>query len=502
MAVQLQDLVGGASDHIVGDGSVRVSGVRHDSRAVLAGDLFVAIPGEKSDGAAFATKAVASGAAALMCERVLDVSVPQLVVADARLGLARAAHRVYGDPSAQLKVIGITGTNGKTTTAWILEAILRVSGARPALLGTVASQVPGRRWASNFTTPEADDFARFCVAANEQEATHLVMEVSSHGLALRRVDGTKFRVAAFLNLSQDHLDFHHSMDGYRAAKARLFTDLAPAASIVNVDDAAGAAIHKTLMGLEPEARGEVWTCSPSGADADISPKQLSVDVRGLRMGLTTPRGELAIESPLVGRHNVENLCVAVASALLVGVAPEDIERGVKGAVGAPGRLERVENLGGATILVDYAHTPDALINAISAVREITPGRVLVVFGCGGDRDKEKRPMMGRAAACGADICVVTSDNPRTEHPDTIVDEILPGMVGMPEQDRAALLSGAHGWVREVDRRRAIHLAVEVAGVDDCVLIAGKGHEDYQIVGKEKRAFDDRQVARAALGGGN
>jgi len=469
---EVAELASALGARLVGEGDAEVTAVHHDSRKVGDGSAFVAIPGANVDGAEFASGAVAAGAAAVIAERELSVEAPVLVVADARVALARAAHLVYGEPTTKLKVAGITGTNGKTTTAWLLRSAL--GGA--SLLGTVsATGAPAA-----FTTPEADDLARFVAAELETGAAHLVMEVSSHALALHRVDGVAFDVAAFTNLSQDHLDFHETMAAYQEAKARLFTELAPRAAVIDVDSEVGA-------DFASRTSAELWSVGRR-EDARVRVNEVHFSAAGIEASLSIEGEAVTLRSPLVGAHNVQNLTVALGAALAMGKERAEVLEALATATGAPGRLERVPDPGGALVLVDYAHTPDALRNALAALRPLTSGRLIVVFGCGGDRDTEKRPMMGRAAGDGADFAVVTSDNPRTEDPEAIVDAIVPGVHD----------SGIGDFVVEVDREAAIDLAIRRAKPGDTVLIAGKGHEDYQIVGTTKRPFDDRAVARDAI----
>ncbi|MEM9068318.1 MAG: UDP-N-acetylmuramoyl-L-alanyl-D-glutamate--2,6-diaminopimelate ligase [Myxococcota bacterium] len=465
---------------------VEVSGVRRDSRAVQAGDLFAAIPGANVDGARFVPAAKKAGASAVLAAHALDASVPHLVVANVREALARSAHALYGHPAESLEVIGITGTNGKTTCAWLIDAMLSSLGKAPALLGTVAQRAGEARTPASFTTPEADDLARFVRSAVAAGSTHLVMEVSSHGLVQHRVTGVRFRVAAFTNLSQDHLDFHKTMRAYGEAKATLFRNHQPAVSVINVDDPFGA-------GLAAQLTTPVIRCSGQGRSSDLRASDVRYDRNGIRAQLHYDGETVALESPLVGRHNLENLLTSVGVALGLDVPLVDAAAALRNAVGAPGRMERVPSKG-AAILVDYAHTPDALTNALATLRPITTGRLIVVFGCGGDRDAGKRPKMG-AAASAADLAIVTSDNPRTEEPAAIVSAILPGMTVPKVSDLAK-----NGYTVEVDRRKAIALAIHAAQDNDTVLIAGKGHEDYQIVGTQKFPFDDREVAKEALEG--
>ncbi|MEO0324105.1 MAG: UDP-N-acetylmuramoyl-L-alanyl-D-glutamate--2,6-diaminopimelate ligase, partial [Myxococcota bacterium] len=422
MSLSLETLASRLAAHVpvTRHGDAAVTGVQHDSRAVATGDLFVAVPGATVDGARFATAAQEAGAAALLAERRLPETLPQLVVGHARTALAHAAHAVYGDPLRTLSAVGITGTNGKTTTAWMLDGALRHLGTTTALLGTVSERIGERVRPARFTTPEADDLARFAREAVGAGATHLVMEVSSHGLDQRRADGGPFAVAAFTNLTQDHLDYHGTMEAYGAAKARLFTELGPGASVINVDDDFGRA-------LAARASGTVWRVALTSADAELRATLEHEGPEGMRARVRTPAGEGSLHTRLVGRHNLENLLVALGVLHALDVPLADALAGLGAAPGAPGRLERVEDPAGRLVLVDYAHTPDALARALAAVRPFARGRLVVVFGCGGDRDQDKRPRMGAAAAAGADLVVVTSDNPRSEDPQAIVDAILPGL---------------------------------------------------------------------------
>ncbi len=496
MSVALSELVRrGLAREVRGDDAALVRGVRHDSRAVEAGDLFVAVPGRTVDGAVFVKDALARGAVAVATEAPLGLDVPELIVEDARRALGALAAAVYGDPTEKLSVIGVTGTNGKTTTTWLIDACLGALGRAPALLGTIESRGPGVREAAPFTTPEGDAIARFAAQVLDAGATDLVMEVSSHALAQHRADAVRFDVAAFTNLSQDHLDFHGTMEAYFAAKVRLFTDLSPRVSVVNVDDAWGARLAKEVSGR---------LLRVSRDDGELVATNASMGRDGMTATVRHEGREATLSSPLIGEHNLENLLVALGCALALDVPLDDALRALAKVRGVPGRLERVEGLDDVMVLVDYAHTPDALARALAALRPITPGKLSVVFGCGGDRDRGKRPIMGEAAARGADRVVVTSDNPRTEDPFAILAAIEPGVVagGMPEVD--ALAGAERGYVVSEERREAIRRAIEAARPGDTVLIAGKGHEDYQIRGTEKLHFDDREEAGAAIaacGGG-
>jgi UDP-N-acetylmuramoyl-L-alanyl-D-glutamate--2,6-diaminopimelate ligase len=468
---------------VVGDGSVRPTGVRQDSRDVRAGDMFCARSGGRAKGADFAADAVKKGAVALMLERGEDfpaLGVPLVVVSDVRRATAFAAELVYRRPSRALALVGITGTNGKTTTALLVEHALGLLGRKPARLGTLGFSFDGRVEAGSLTTPEADDVSRLLASVVARGGTDFVMEASSHALSQGRVDALAFDVAAFTNLTQDHLDFHASMEAYGASKARLFTELHPRVSVVNVDDPFGKL-------LAQRAFGEVLTTGRSPT-AKIRPVSVSVDGLGIRGSIATPKGTAIIESRLVGEHNLENLLVALGILLGIGFEPEPAAKALGSAPQVPGRLERCDDdRDDVRVLVDYAHTPDALERVLSAVRRVTRGDVVCVFGCGGDRDPDKRPKMGAAVAHGATRAIVTSDNPRSEDPQAIVRAIEPGFLGSTTP-----------YEIEVDRALAIEKAVSSAKSGDAVVIAGKGHETEQIVGAERRPFDDRVEARRAL----
>jgi UDP-N-acetylmuramoyl-L-alanyl-D-glutamate--2,6-diaminopimelate ligase len=473
---------------VAGNPAARVTGVRHDSRAVRPGELFVARKGERVDGARFVADAVARGASAVMATRgalgVADARVPVVYVEDPAAALGYASSAVYGHPSFSLEVAGITGTNGKTTTAHLVRAAVDGALGQPCcgVLGTVGHSFGRWRADAQHTTPEADDIARTMAAMRESGATHVAMEVSSHALDLGRVRAVRFRVAALTNLTQDHLDFHRSMQSYAAAKARLFTELGPGAVVLNVDDAFG----RELMG---RVRAPLVRVSARpGADAEVAPLDTPVVGEGIAAHVRTPAGEVMLRSRMVGAHNLDNLLLALGIAHALDLDVVRAADALSREPGAPGRLERCDADGDdVTVLVDYAHTPDALARALDAVRAIARGKVWCVFGCGGDRDQTKRAPMGEAVARRADIAIVTSDNPRTEAPGAIADAVVAG----------ARAAGVEPVV-ELDRRKAIDLAVRSASRGDVVLVAGKGHEDYQIVGTAKHPFDDRTEARRAL----
>lgn len=458
-----------------------VTGLAFNSSNVVPGDAFFCIVGEKADGHRFAADAVARGAVALVVEHRVDVDVSQFVVSDTRRALALAASAFYGNPSSEMSVVGITGTNGKTTTAYLLEWIFRVAGRAPGVIGTVETRIGDLSIPSSRTTPESLELQALLAQMRDAGVTDVAMEVSSHAVDLHRIDGTHFAAVAFSNLTQDHLDYHHTLEEYFEAKAALFLDHVVDARVICIDDEWGRKLYSMCL-----AKQHSVITVTRGSFGDLRAIDESFSASGSTFKLRW-RGEIVdVALPLVGAFNIDNAALAAACALAVGIELTTVVEALSSAPQVPGRLERVESDRGFSVVVDYAHTPDSLEKAIAALREITTGRVLVVFGCGGDRDATKRPLMGRAALLG-DIAIVTSDNPRTEDPRSIVEEVLTGMTG--GEDRTVVC---------VDRRGAIAEAVSLARPGDVVLIAGKGHEDYQIVGDRILEFDDRVVAREEL----
>ena len=436
------------------------------------GSLFFCVPGERADGHDFAPQAVEAGAVALVVERALDVAVPQLVVESARDAMPVAADEFFGRPTEQLQVAGVTGTNGKTTTAFLLYAILAAARRRPGLLGTIESRVGGERRPAIRTTPEAIDLQRAFREMLDAGDRSAAVEATSHGSALGRLECVRFRALVFTNLTQDHLDFHGTLEEYFDAKRRLFTEARPPAA-VNVGDDHGRRLADELRG-----RQELLTFGVAN-EAEIRADELELSPRGARFRA----GGIELETRLRGRFNVENVLGAVAAARLLGIDDDAIAYGVKELRGVPGRFEAVDEGQPFAVLVDYAHTPDSLENVLRTARDLAQNRVICVFGCGGDRDRGKRPLMGRIASDLADVAIVTSDNPRSEDPDAIIAEIL---------------TGAGDAEVEPDRREAIARAVEAAGEGDVVVIAGKGHEQGQQFADRTIPFDDREVARDAL----
>ncbi|HEX8053996.1 MAG TPA: UDP-N-acetylmuramoyl-L-alanyl-D-glutamate--2,6-diaminopimelate ligase [Thermoleophilaceae bacterium] len=461
---------------LIGEGApaAEISGLAYSSGSVEPGYLFFCVRGFKADGHDYAPDAVERGAAALVCERPLGLGVPEHVVPDARAAMGPLAARFYGDPTETLRVAGVTGTNGKTTTTYLLRAILEAAGERTGLLGTVTSIVGGRAEPVERTTPEAIDLQRNFRRMLDAGDTACAMEVSSHALDLRRTDGIHFATRVFTNLTQDHLDFHPSMEAYFQAKRRLFEGGAP--SIVNVDDEYGRRLAAEL----PDATTYAIEC-----DAGYRALNVEFDPGGSRFTCATPDGEVRVTTRLPGLFNVQNALAAAAAARSLGVPLDTAVEALARADRVPGRFEPVDEGQRFTALVDYAHTPDSLDNVLRAARQITRGRLHVVFGAGGDRDRSKRPQMGEVASRLADRVIVTSDNPRSEDPDSIVDQILAGTG--PDAER------------EPDRRRAIELAMTSAAPGDVVVVAGKGHEQGQeFEGGRKEPFDDVTVVREAL----
>jgi len=462
------------------------TGVAYDSRTVARGSVFVALPGQKADGALFAPQAIAAGAAAVVAERPAptDIRAPWIVVANARLALAHLAAEFFGHPSRRMKVVGITGTNGKTTTSYLMQSIFEAAGVRCGLMGTVTYRIGDREVAATRTTPEAPEVQAFMREMVDAGCGACVMEVSSHALAMHRVDGIRFAAGVFTNLTRDHLDFHQDMESYFGAKRRLFEILPDAApAVVNVDDPRGA----TLVDV---ARHPVTYAV--NRDADVTPGPLTVGLGGLTFDARTPQGVAHVQSTLVGKPNVYNILAAAGTTAALDVPITAIEQGLRSLAGVPGRFEVVSSdADDITVIVDYAHTDDALRNLLETARPLAARRVITVFGAGGDRDKTKRPLMGMVAARLSDLVIITSDNPRSEDPMRIIDEVKLGAEPESRQGKAEILT-------IVDRREAIRQAVGVASPEDIVLVVGKGHEKYQEIGGRVTPFDDVAVAREAL----
>ena len=475
-------------------GDTTVTAVTYDSRQAGPGAVFVALRGVHADGASFAREALNRGAVAIVSEAGApsDVTRPWIQVPDARLSLAALAATLFDNPSEQLTLVGITGTNGKTTTSYVLASIFEAAGVKCGRIGTVGYRIGEREFAASRTTPEAPELQRMLREMVDTGCGACVMEVSSHALTLRRADRLHFAAAVFTNLTRDHLDFHRDMEAYFLAKRRL-AELLPDAGIAvtNLDDPRGrdfaaAAYRPVTYAID--------------AAADVRPGPLTSSIEGLRFDVRTPRGTLRLASPLVGRPNAYNILAAAATAMALDVPFSAIEKGIAALKNVPGRFQVVSTgADDVRVVVDYAHTDDALKNLLETARPLSAGRVITVFGAGGDRDRTKRPLMGAVAARLSDLVVITSDNPRSEDPNQIIDEIKRGIVmpadrtppgGTPAKSRPHLAI--------VDRKAAIERAIRDAASGDLVLIAGKGHEKYQVIGDKTLPFDDVEVARAAL----
>ncbi len=495
--MKLSSIIQGTGARGDADLDTDIALVTGDSRAVVPGALFFALPGTAHDGHAFVADAVRPGAVAVVAERAVPSAPARLLLApSSRRAMAIAAANFHGRPADGLLLAGVTGTNGKTTVAWLVEACLRAAGVPAGLLGTVVHRWPGTERPARHTTPASTEVQAMLAEMRAAGARAGVLEVSSHALVQERVAGIRFRAAGFTNLTRDHLDYHGDMERYFAAKRRLFVEhLAPdGTAVVNVRDPFGARLADQLG---PGRR--VWRYGGRSGD-DLAAEDVVSNLSGLGATLRTPRGTVGIRSPLVGAYNLENLVCAAGLALALDVPPAAVSRGLSESHGAPGRLERF-SARGVSVFVDYAHTDDALAHALEALRGVGPRRIVCVFGCGGDRDRGKRPLMGEAAGRGADLVIVTSDNPRSEDPAAIIQEILPGLerAGLRRLGAQELCLDERGYAVEPDRRSAIALAVAAAREGDAVLLAGKGHEDTQVVGTERLPCSDRDEARRALG---
>ena len=483
-----------------GNLDVELSGITDDSREVAPGRLFVAVKGQQVDGHAFVAQVCRQQIGGVVVQAPFQASSHArkqggpawIEVKDSRKALGRLASRFFQQPSQSLCMVGVTGTNGKTTVVHVSQAILEQGGYRTGLMGTVGYHVGAEHQAASHTTPGAIPLQAFLHRMVEAGMDTAVLEVSSHALALDRVEGCEFDVAVFTNLTQDHLDFHETMESYYHAKSRLFREfvvpaskMGPKRAIINIDDSWG-------VRLQAEAPVPTWTYSLH-RPADLYATNVSLSMEGTRFTAHTPRGSLDIESPLVGEHNVSNLLAGIGVGLARGLSPEDVRQGIRGFRTVPGRFERVETGQAFSVIVDYAHTEDALARLLAAARQLGRERIITVFGCGGDRDPGKRPKMGRVAAQRSDVVFLTSDNPRTEDPEAILRDIEQGVQGLSASERGA------SYVIP-DRRAAIRSALLEARPGDLVLIAGKGHEDYQIIGTTRHRFADREVVRELLAG--
>jgi len=481
-----------------------IEGICFDSRRCEADFLFVAVAGLKSDGHLFVPEAVRRGAKAIVYEKEIarHASYTSIRVRDSRRALGVLGKNFFGNPSGALGLVGVTGTNGKTTVTYLLESILREAGHEPGVIGTVNYRWGTTVLAASHTTPESFELQRLLAGIREAGVTHVVMEVSSHALELRRVEDCEFDLGIFMNLTRDHLDFHGTMEDYYASKKRFFTDLLAGQKngrrqgrIINIDDPWGRRLAEELG-----AKG--LTTFGIDSIAFVQAKEAELSLGEIRAEIETPAGAFPLRAPLSGRFNLYNILAATAAAFHLGIPLSAIQRGIECAKPVPGRLEKISESGEPAVFVDYAHSEDALKRVLQNLARFRQGRIITVFGCGGDRDRGKRPLMGRAAAEESDLVIVTSDNPRTEEPLAIIGAIEGGIDASvmkkisPEEIRAAGAGKTYTVV--ADRREAIGLAIGMASPDDIVLIAGKGHEDYQIIGTKTFPFDDRTVGREAL----
>jgi UDP-N-acetylmuramoyl-L-alanyl-D-glutamate--2,6-diaminopimelate ligase len=494
---------------IEGDIEREVTGLAYDSRQVEPDSVFFAIRGEKSDGHDFLPQAAERGAAALVVARPMPRPGGTVLirVRDVRRVMGLWSARFFGDPSRRMKLVGITGTNGKTTCSYLVESITAAAGLAPGVIGTINYRYAGHQVPSHHTTPESLDLESLLADMLHSGAKAAVLEVSSHALVQERVRGLQFDAALFTNLSRDHLDYHRDMDDYFAAKSKLFTDhLAGGAkpkrsAVVFGEDPRGPELLELMRGTAVDT----WSYG-EGYQWDVHPLSVSSDVTGLRGKIRARERTVEFSSAMIGAANLQNILAATGVGCALDLPSDAIAAGIERLKAVPGRLEKVDNERGISVLVDYAHTPDALEKVLTAVRPLSRGRVFAVFGCGGDRDRGKRPVMGEIAARLSDVAIATSDNPRTEDPGSIIAEIESGLrrsgktkiLRSNSANHNAKLEAENGYTVEEDRREAIRMALFSARPGDLILIAGKGHEDYQILGKEKIHFDDREVAREEL----
>lgn len=473
----------------IGVADREVAGVAYYTQDLVKGGCFVAISGTMSDGHDYIQSAIDRGASVIVCSKkpaLLDENVTYVLVNDTRSALAVMSSNFFGEPTKEVRLVGITGTNGKTTITYLLESIWKANGEKTGVIGTVNYRYGNIQQDPQNTTPQSYELQKLIRDMIQTGVSSVAMEVSSHSLVQERVVGCNFDGAIFTNLTQDHLDYHLDMDRYAAAKGLLFTRSLPLSSkknvwaVINRDDQYGVKIAGNL-------KSKVYLYSLS-RDADIFIENAEYSLTGMKLKLRVLNERMDITSPMIGKHNASNILAAVSAARAMNIRLDIIKKGIEAVVRIPGRLEPVTNSRGLNVFVDYAHTPDALKNVTSSLKELKPSRLITVFGCGGDRDKTKRPLMGYEAAIASDLVVVTSDNPRTEDPQKIIDEIIQGVKR----------SGVDDYIVEPDRREAIKLAIKSATRADLVLIAGKGHENYQIIGSKRTRFDDVIVAREIM----
>jgi UDP-N-acetylmuramoyl-L-alanyl-D-glutamate--2,6-diaminopimelate ligase len=511
--LKLAELIKGFNLSINGDTDIEVNGICCDTRKLKEGDMFCAVAGGELNGADFIPEAIAKGAAAILAEEGSTgktIEVPVIEVNNVRDAIGPLAARFYKEPTSCMDVAGITGTNGKTTVAYIMESIFNTRDGSGGVVGTISYRYGGREYEAPHTTPEAPVLQELFKDMREAGTTHVAVEVSSHAIYQRRINGTNFAVKIFTNLTPEHLDFHGTMDEYYGAKSSFFVGglgvkFPALAAVINMDDEWGERLFKDIVSLESKERVTEAVYGYSFLHgADIFPETHELSSSGIKAELVTPWGKVHVNSHLVGEYNLSNIMAAVGGAMVMGFSVKEVEEGLKALSLVPGRLENIceGNAKGVTALVDYAHTPDAIERTLSVVKDITKGRIITVFGCGGDRDKSKRAEMGKITLRLSDITIVTSDNPRREDPLEIIKDIEAGMgdgerLDLSSEDLEGL-SDEKFYAVEVDRETALRLALKLARKGDTLLVAGKGHEDYQIIGSKKIHLDDREILSSLL----
>ena len=480
--MELKKLLDGISfEALQGNQNIIINKPEYDSRKIVEGDVFVCITGFQADGHKFAKKAVENGAVALICEHIpedIDGQIAVIQVKNTREALAVLSANFYGQPSEKMHMVGVTGTNGKTTTTYLIKSVLDHMGKKVGVVGTIENRIGHRVIHAERTTPESKELQELLHTMVQEDVSHVVMEVSSHSLDLHRVDGIAYEIGIFTNLTQDHLDYHKTMEGYKEAKSKLFERAQK--SVINFDDAAGSF-------MKAKAKGEVLTFSID-TPADLQAKNISITAEGTEFSLIWEGKEYTVHLSTPGRFSVYNALGALGACLFLGISMEDSIAGLQENHGVAGRFQAVRNKKGYQAVVDYAHTPDGLDNILKTAQEFAKGRIITIFGCGGDRDKTKRPIMGEIAGIGSNYCIITSDNPRTEDPLLILDEV-----------EAGILKTSCPYAKIADRREAILAGASMAKAGDVILIAGKGHENYQIFKDGTIHFDDMEEIRKAFG---
>jgi len=514
--VKLSDLIKSVTPVRINDNNMdpEITSLHYRAETVLPGGLFFAVSGHVVDGHSFIDEALAKGASAIIAQKPVQKDSVIIEVENTRKALSAISARFYNEPSRRLNVTGITGTNGKTTITYLIESILNAAGVRVGVIGTVNYRYSGKIFKNPMTTPESMDLQKILSEMVNEGVTHVVLEISSHALDLNRVDHCLLNIGVFTNLSQDHLDYHRDMESYWACKKKMFYEClttgaksGEAKAVINCCNEYGRLLAENLAEqfdeLSVMSLGRTGNEGSSGNE-NINLVDAEFGLNGTTGRISTPVGDVTFKSTLVGKYNLENILCAAGVGIVLGLSVDEIKAGIENFSCVPGRLERIENNTGRFVFVDYAHTPDALENVLTAVGDVTNGRIISIFGCGGDRDMEKRPLMGEIAGRLSDLTVITSDNPRTEKPETIISQILNGTQNVSgyEYNNENISTGFEekGYLVEPDRRTAIHMGIMVSEPGDTVLIAGKGHETYQLVGKESLDFDDRVEAEKVLAG--